>query len=124
MEGLLGQFQRDAVLGSFGTREARLHRSQVEFQGVCENGVGRRFAAEESLIFAVGFNQFNPLRITTRKGEIFEGFIVHGAEIARSQGGHCRELRTHPPKQFDRHGDFTITIQTRGDRPKHRAQWR
>ncbi len=78
--GRLGQ--RHPVLGPLGPGQRRLHRVQVQFDGVGEHRVGGRGVAPQPLGLGVGLHQRDPVGIAAGEGEIVDGGAADGEEAA------------------------------------------
>src|SRR5207247_8018640 len=93
-EALLRARERDAVLRTPWSREARLHRREVELDDL---RVRRRTArlVPEQVLLAICLDERDPLLAASRQLQVDERLLVHREETARRAvlGRHVPERR-------------------------------
>ena len=74
---ILHLLQRNAILRAFWTRQARLHRTQIQFKRIRKPRLGRIIRSEQSLFFCVPLNHIHLFRRATRARQITQRLIIH-----------------------------------------------
>ena len=95
VEQLVDLGQRDAVLRTLGTGEARYDLRQVELERLGEDGLGLG-GEPHALFFGIGFDQRDGFFVAAGEAHVFERFVVDAEEAAGCAvfGGHVGDGRT------------------------------
>ena len=75
--------ERDAVLRTLRSGQARLHGAQIQVQGVGEDRIGRVVGAEQALELGIGFDGLHERLIATRATQVTQRFGIDREEAAR-----------------------------------------
>src|SRR5210317_1555158 len=87
---MLGVAQRNPVLRSFGTSDAWLNVSHVEFQNFCVLGLRQTVSTPKTLSLRIGLHKSDLLRIPAGEMQIADGLFVD-----RENRAGTAELRRH-----------------------------
>jgi hypothetical protein len=87
--------QRHAVVRALGSREARLHRAEIQFQRVRVFGVGRLVRAEQRVLLAVRLHKAHEAFVPACEAQVLQRALVDGEKAHRRAvlGRHVRNRR-------------------------------